>query len=148
MRLEIRRENTIEKNGHKKSVAEILEENIQRDDADTASRRQAVILSRWEEIRDAYNHGWSYREIWKGLEREGVVDCGYSTFMHYIRKIRHRLIEAEKGIIPPAVRGKTGANRNATIKPAPPPPPVSPGSTRVDIPQFGRDIPPRDSKKF
>jgi hypothetical protein len=145
--LEIRRKRIIEKNSRKKSVAEILAENSQRDDADTASRRQAVILSRWEEILDAFNHGWSYREIWKGLQREGVVDCGYSTFMHYVRKIRYRLIEAEKGIIPPATRGKPGANQSAAAKPAAPPP-AAPGSTRVDIPQFGRDVPPRDPKKF
>ncbi len=125
-------------------MADILAENSQRDDAEKASRRQAVILSRWEEIRDAYSHGWSYREIWKGLEREGVVDCGYSTFMHYISKIRYRLLEAEKGIVPPAVRKKTDEKQNATVKP----PPAAPGSTRVEIPGFGQNLPPRDPKKF
>lgn len=129
-------------------MAEILEENIQRDDADIAARRQAVVLSLWEEVCDAFNHGWSYKEIWKGLEREGIVDFGYWSFMHYIRKIRQRLVYAEKGITPPAARRKTDANRNTTLKPATPSPSVASGSTRLDVPNFGQGVPSRDPKKF
>ena len=135
----------------KKSLAEILTENIQREDADTAARRQAVFLSLWEEICDAYNHGWSYMEIWRGLEREGIIDFGYSTFLHYIRKIRRRLIEAEKGTAPSTGGNKAKTNQNAAAKSAAPSPsasPIVPGSTRVDIPQFGQGLPPRDPKKF
>jgi hypothetical protein len=143
----MRREKTIEKNERNKSLAEILAENGRRDDADVASRRQAVFLSLWEEIRDAYNHGWSYREIWRGLERDGVVDCGYSTFMHYIRKIRRRLAGAERETVASAGGNKTGANQ-ATAKPSSTVPGVAVGSTRVDIPSFGRNVPPRDPKKF
>jgi hypothetical protein len=139
---------TIEKNGRNKSLAEILAENCRRDGADVASRRQAVFLSLWEEIRDAYNHGWSYREIWRGLEREGIVDCGYSTFMHYVRKIRRRLAKAEMGSAASASGSKTGANQIATAKPSPSVPGIAAGSTRVDIPRFGEGIPPRDRKKF
>jgi hypothetical protein len=102
----------------------------------------------WEEIRDAYNHGWSYREIWRGLQREGVVDCGYSTFMHYIRKIRRRLDKAEKETAASAGESKTGANQIATAKPSSTVPGIAAGSTRVDIPRFGEGIPPRDRKKF
>jgi hypothetical protein len=140
--------NSIEKNGRNKSLVEILAENGRRDGADVASRRQAVFLSLWEEIRDAYNHGWSYRKIWRGLEREGIVDCGYSTFMHYVRKIRRRLAKAEMGSAAPAGGSKTGGNREATAKPPPSVPGVASGSTRVDIPSFGRNVPPRDPKKF
>jgi hypothetical protein len=135
-------------------LAEILAENIQREDADTAARRQAVILSRWGEICDAYNHGWSYKEIWKGLEREGIVDFGYWVFQHYIRKIRRRLVEAEQGTAVPASEGKARArqvaeaNLTAGAKPVASPPAITPGSTRVDIPGFGQNLPPRDPKKF
>ncbi len=138
-------------------MAEILAENIQRDDADLAARRQAVILSQWGEICDAYNHGWSYKEIWKGLEREGRVDFGYWVFQHYVRKIRRRLFEAETGTASPAPGGKAKtkkveeANLMAEAKPAVPPPAVpsaAPASTRVDIPGFGQNLPPRDPKKF
>lgn len=132
-------------------MAEILEENIQREDADIAARRQAVVLSLWEEICDAFNHGWSYKEIWRGLEREGIVDFGYWSFMHYIRKIRQRLVEAERGAISPVGGSKTRTSQTATAKPTSPPLSTSPaasGSTRVDIPNFGQGVPPRESKKF
>ena len=151
LKSEMRRKRSIEKNGCKKSLAEILAENIQRDDADTATRRQAVVLSLWEEVCDAYNHGWSYREIWRGLEREGTIDFSYSTFQHYIRKIRRRLVEAERGTSPSTDGNKTKVNQTAAAKPAAPPPVASaivPGSTRVDIPKFGQGLPPRDTKKF
>ena len=124
-------------------------DNIQREDADTAARRQAVILSRWGEICDAYNHGWSYKEIWKGLEREGIVDFGYWAFQHYIRKIRRRLVEAEQGTASPASGGKTKTKPAAEVKPATASPAsVPPGSTRVEVPGFGQNLPPRDPKKF
>jgi hypothetical protein len=128
-------------------LAEILAENIQREDADIAARRQAIVLSLWEEICEAFTHGWSYKEIWKGLEREGIVDFGYWAFQHYIRKIRRRLVEAEQGTKPPG-GGKTTANQVVMDKPVVPPSPAPPASTRVDIPNFGQGIPPREQKKF
>ncbi len=129
-------------------MAEILAENIHREDADTAAQRQAVILSRWGEICDAYNHGWSYKEIWKGMEREGIADFGYWVFQHYIRKIRRRLVEAEQGTASPAPEGKARARQVAETKPPAPPPSAAPTSTRVDVPGFGQNLPPRDPKKF
>ena len=131
-------------------MAEILAENSQRDDADSAARRQAVVLSLWEEVCDAFNHGWSYKEIWKGLEREGIIDFGYWSFMHYIRKIRRRLVKTEKGSDALGGGSETGANQ-AAAKPAMASSSVMsgmPGSTRVDIPRFGQGVPPRDPKKF
>ncbi len=126
-------------------MAEILAENIQRDDADIAARRQAIVLSLWEEVCDAFNRGWSYKEIWKGLEREGIIDFGYWSFMHYIRKIRQKLIAAERNPIPSISGSKTRINQAAGAKP---PPSAAPTSTRVEIPGFGQNLPPRDPKKF
>ena len=147
-------ERVIRKNMPKKSLPEILTEGSNLADAGTAAKRQATILSMWEEIRDAYSHGWSYREIWRGLNREGIIDFGYSTFQHYIRKIRRRLQEAEAGNFPVEERAKPMINQKALTKAGTPTPdsastvPVMPGSTRVDIPGLEKSQVSRDQKKF
>ena len=147
-------ERAIRKNMPKKSLPEILTEGSNLADAGTAAKRQATILSMWEEICDAYNHGWSYREIWRGLNREGIIDIGYSTFQHYLRKIKRRLLEAESGIKAVEDAPKPKANQKASMKTiaqvldTAPAAPLVPGSTRVDIPGLEKSQVSRDQKSF
>ena len=147
-------ERVIRKNMPKKSLPEILTEGRNLADADTAAKRQATILSMWEEISDAYNHGWSYREIWRGLNREGIIDIGYSTFQHYLRKIKRRLQETEAGNYPVEERAKPMLNQKALTKAETTTPDststmlIVPGSTQVDIPGLEKSHLSRDQKKF
>ncbi len=80
----------------KKSLEEMLQENTRRPEAPNPARRLATFLALWDEIQKAYNNGWSYKDIWKALDREGIIDFGYSSFLHFIQKRNRRLREAEK----------------------------------------------------
>lgn len=80
----------------KKCLEDMLSENTERPEVKGNAKRQAVFLAYWDEIESAYKKGWSYMDIWQALNREGIFDFGYSTFMHYKDKRRRRIREVEK----------------------------------------------------
>ncbi len=125
----------------------MLAENIKRPEVKGIARRQAVFLAYWDQIEAAYREGWSYMDIWRALNREGIIDFGYSTFLHYKDKKKRRIYEVERekarmeAVISPPVGGPV-----ETTKPAPQPRP--PGSTKVEMPVFGQPGVKRDPKRF
>ena len=126
----------------------MLAENTDRPEAMDSARRQAIFLSLWGEIREAYAKGWSYIDIWRALERDGIVDFGYSTFLHYIRKMKRRHQEVAREVVP-GVKETT-----VVVAPSPAPldkPPASPPgpiTAKVELPLFGQGATPRDPKRF
>lgn len=126
----------------KKSLRERLIECSERNNAQDSVKRFATFLKLWEEIEQAYWEGWSYKEIWRVLARDGQIDFSYSSFLGFTRKMKQRQLahEHEKtrgtGRPAPAIAaGKRGQE-------------VKPGATRVDLPLFGQDVKPRDPKRF
>jgi len=130
----------------KKSLDDMLSENTERPEVKGNAKRQAVFLAYWDEIESAYKKGWSYMDIWQALNREGIFDFGYSTFMHYKDKRKRRIREVERE-----------QSRNVAKKvepeggPAEPkrqPIPRVPGSTKVEMPTFGTPGVVRDDRRF
>lgn len=128
----------------KKSLRERLAESSSRQEAQDSAKRLAAFLKHWEEINEAYREGWSYKEIWRVLNRDGQIDFSYSTFLHFTRKLKRRQIEYEKE----RTRKTSNAAAATAAKAAVPLPAAKPGATRVDLPQFGQDAKARDPKRF
>ncbi len=129
----------------KKLLEDMLSENTERPEVKGNARRQAVFLAYWEQIEHAYAKGWSYMDIWQALNREGIFDFGYSTFMHYKEKKKRRIREVEKEQNRKVV--KVEPEGGQLDQPRQPTPRV-PGSTKVDLPTFGKPGTPRDTKRF
>jgi hypothetical protein len=133
-----------EEHMERKRLEEILRENTK---PSRIARRLATFLSLWDEIQEAYKNGWTYKEIWGALHREGIIDFGYSAFLHRVQK-RNRVLLAteraakEKSTVPAKPDNQSGIAIPSPITPAPS------GSTRVDMPRFGEGLPPRPPKKF
>ena len=130
----------------KKSLLDCLSENTERPEVKGNAKRQAVFLAYWDEIESAYKKGWSYMDIWQALNREGIFDFGYSTFMHYKDKRRRRIREVEKE------HSRIGMAKvepeGGLAEPQRQPPPRTPGSTKVELPTFGKPGASRDIKRF
>jgi len=130
----------------KKLLEDMLSENTQRPEVKGNARRQAIFLAYWEQIEHAYAKGWSYMDIWQALNREGIFDFGYSTFMHYKDKKKRRIREVERE-----------QSRNVAKKVEPEGGPAEPkrqplsrppGSTKVEMPTFGTPGTIRDDRRF
>lgn len=128
----------------KKSLGEMLFENTELPGVKGGARRQAVFLAYWEQIEAAYKEGWSYRDIWEALTRDGVIDFGYSSFLHYKDKRKRRMLEAERQ----KERSAEARPGGGPAEPPRPPPPRAPGSTKVEMPTFGQPGVKRDLKRF
>lgn len=130
----------------KKSLEDMLSENTERPEVKGYARRQAVFLAYWDQIEAAYKNGWSYMDIWQALTREGIVDFGYSTFLHYKDKKKRRTLEIERQ------KARTGETKAEPVggpaEPTKAPPSRLPGSTKVDLPVFGQSGVKRDDKRF
>jgi hypothetical protein len=101
-------------------------------------------LKHWEEIRGAYRDGWSYKEIWRIMHRDGLVDFGYSSFINFAKKLRRRREEYEN-----ERSGKANNSaKAAALAKAGMAPPAKAGATRIDLPRFGQEAAPRDPKRF
>lgn len=127
----------------KESLKKMLEENIDLPGADDLARRQAVFLSLWDEILEAYKAGWCYKHIWQALQRNKVIDFSYTTFLSYIRKMKKRTLEVGRERIPGVKDIPTKGEAGKTSGSAP-----LPATTRVDLPIFGQGVKERDPKRF
>lgn len=128
----------------KKSLRERMAETPSQPDVQESTRKFAMFLNCWNEVEKAFREGWSYRELWQILSRDGDIDFSYSSFVHYIRKVKRRQLDhemertrrANNNEASPAVKSTAKAH---TIKP---------GSTKVDLPLFGQEGKARDPKRF
>ena len=127
----------------KKSLEDMLSENTELPGVKGGARRQAVFLTYWEQIEAAYKEGWSYSDIWLALTREGIIDFGYSTFLHYKDKRKRRMLEVEKQKQQiAAVKAEREGGPAAPAKP-------SPQSREAgSLPVFGQPGVKRDNKRF
>lgn len=123
----------------KKTLEEMIRENVEQSGTRDAKKRLATFLSYWDEIEEAYKRGWSWTSIYEALFRAGVVDYSYSTFLHYKDKRRRRELEAMK-----REAGTRSADdaKGASVERA------APGSTKIDLPVFGQGTRQREPKRF
>ena len=143
----------------KKSLDEVMlaYANNRRDDE--RPRSLALFLTYRDDIQELYRSGWTYADIWRAMRDAGIIPFSYSSFIRYAHKFAGQSRPAtpipppSPAPAPPAVpvqsAGDTGLpswpkpNQNpAAIKP------IAPGSTRVDMPVFGKNHKPRDPNSF
>jgi hypothetical protein len=117
-----------------------------RSEAQEAAKRLALFHEYWAETEKAFRDGWSYKDVWRILKRDGDIDFSYSAFLNYVRKIKKRSLEHEKekgrnssGNAPDeALRGRQELRKRTP----------EPGSTKVELPRFGKEAPPREPRRF
>ena len=127
----------------KKTLEEMLNENIVQPGTKDAKKRLATFLSHWDEIEDAYKKGWPWTSIYEALFQAGIIDYSYSTFIHYKNKRRRRELEAMKHEARTrSADDAKGASveRGNNI--------IAPGSTRAELPVFGQGSRQREPKRF
>lgn len=128
----------------KKPLEEMLIEQAIEPNVDMSTRNFALFLDRWEEIKTAYAKGWSYKDIWRILNRNGQFTFGYNTFISYVRKMKRRelLIEKEKNKarMEASPFAKRAAQGNADD--------ANPSPTKVDMPVFGSKKTPGTPRIF
>lgn len=132
----------------KKPLEQMLIEHAARLDPGEAAKKFVVFLEHWKEVQTAYKSGWSYASIWRVLREEGVLDFSYSSFMHFVQKMRDRQRLAEGGKVVPAKAAKKAEPSPPATGWGAPPAPIAPGSTRVDMPVFGKKDRPNDPNRF
>lgn len=128
----------------KKSLEEMLAENTVRPEVKAVAKRQAIFLAYWDEIESAFRKGWSYVDIWEALKREGIIDFGYPTFMHYKDKKKRREKAKEEEA---AKRTADEAQGERGETPRSPLPPKVPGLSKGELPVFGSTT-RREPKRF
>lgn len=119
----------------KKTLEEMLADNVVSPGAKEATKRLATFLKYWDEIEAAHKKGWPWLQIYNALHQEGVIDYSYSTFLHYKDRKRRKEFEAANGD-----RGTKGACPERQSR--------TPGSTKVDLPTYGESTRQRDGKRF
>ncbi len=135
-----------------KSFDEMFEERLSR--ADESTRRVALIDKYWDKIQEYYKKGHTFRSIWETMVANGLIDFGYSSFIHFKEKRVKREREARKQKEREEEKASNG-NAASTIKggagestPRPTTQQKPPGSNRVDIQGFGQDTPFREKRRF
>lgn len=128
----------------KKTLEQMLIEFAGRPTSSNAARNYSVFMEHWEQIQEVHRKGWSYLMIWKTLTSEGIFTFSYPAFTSYIRKLESR----QAGYVP-----KKQKSRNELPQTNPAIKRIGAGQynsspTRIDMPVFGQNVPPRDPKKF
>lgn len=130
----------------KKSLHERLVESAALSEAQESAKRLAMFHRHWEEISEAYREGWSYKEIWRVMYRDGLIDFSYSSFLNFAQKLRRRQVEFENernrktgnaAAVAAMMGSKAGKPASAKV-----------GATKVEMPRFGQETTPRDPKRF
>ncbi len=126
----------------KKSLRERLTESAAMSKSQLSVKRMTAFLKHWEEIGASYRDGWSYKEIWRVMHRDGLIDFSYSSFMNCVNKLKRRQREFENER---SRKANHSAKAAAVVKAGLP---ARAGATRVDLPRFGQETAPRDPKRF
>ncbi len=120
-----------------KTLRDRLAENSASKDAQQATIRLAKFLKLWKEVEEAFREGWSYKDIWRVLNRDGEIDFSYSSFLNFVRKVKRRQLDHDRT----RTRKPNGAvAAQASI--------VKPGTAKGELPLFGKEAPLRESKRF
>lgn len=120
---------------------------------DERARSHAVFLAYRDQIMELHRNGWPYADIWRAMRDDGIVGFSYSSFLRYARRLGEQPAPPSPPIAPrPAEPAKPDSGMqslhswpkagNAGGKP------ITPGSTRVDMPVFGKNHKPRDPNSF
>ncbi len=120
-----------------KTLRDRLAENSGSKDAQQATIRLAKFLRLWKEVDEAFREGWSYKDIWRVLNRDGEIDFSYSSFLNFVRKVKRRQFDHDKE----RMRRPHGAAAAQAS-------PAKPGTAKGELPLFGKETPPRESKRF
>ncbi len=128
----------------KKSLRDRLAESAERSETQESAKRLALFLKHWEEISEAYREGWSYKEIWRVMHRDGLLDFSYSSFLNFARKLKRRQIEFENEKRRKAGNAATAASASKAGMSAV----AKSGAGRGELPRFGQETAPRDPKRF
>ena len=125
----------------RESLEALLIKHGRKPDSPLAAQNFAAFLEHWDEIRNAYEKGWSYSDIWKTLREEGRIDFSYASFTSFTRKMKKRRekADAERQGAKPAVAVTRTRSEPVTR---------TPGSTKVDLPVFGENVKRRGEKYF
>jgi hypothetical protein len=106
----------------KKSLRDRLAESAALSESRESVRRMGMFLKHLEEIREAHRGGWSYKEIWRIMHRDGLVDFGCFSLINFAK---------------PTALAKAGMA-----------PPAKAGATRIGLPRFVQEAAPRNPKRF
>ncbi len=120
-----------------KTLRDRLAENSGSNDAQQATIRLAKFLKLWKEVEEAFREGWSYKDIWRVLNRDGEIDFSYSSFLNFVRKVKRRQLDHDR------TRTRKPNSAVATQASA-----VKPGAAKGELPLFGKEAPLRESKRF
>ncbi len=128
----------------KKTLLDKLAESAGRPETQGSAKRLAMFLKHWEEVSEAYMEGWSYKEIWRVLHRDGLIDFSYSSFLNFARKLKRRQLEFENE----KRRKESNAATAAATSKAGMPVAAKTGVARDELPRFGQETAPRAPRRF
>lgn len=119
---------------------------------DGRARNRVVFLGYRDQIVELHSNGWKYADIWRAMREDGIIGFSYSSFLRYVRSLgKPTALPLPQPASQPAVPAKPV---DAPGLPSWPKPgqadvkPIAPGSTRVDMPVFGKNHTPRDPDSF
>ena len=136
----------------KKSLDEVMMEYAASRRDDERTRSLALFLAYRDDIRELHRNGWNYADIWRAMRGAGIIPFSYSSFRRYARKFCG-MPPASLEPQPPSSDAPAQSAGTAVLPSWPKPgqsggKPIAPGSTRVDMPVFGKNHKPRDPNSF
>jgi hypothetical protein len=124
----------------KSYTQELAEWAQQRSESARRHKNLVAFLLVKDDVKEAATQGWPVRAIWAHLCEQKRIDCGYQTFLNYVK----RYVRQDAGGVPtishvPSATTVTPGAPHRTAGPALPPAPgrAAPGSNGHDqIPGF------------
>ncbi|MDR1611288.1 MAG: TraK family protein [Planctomycetota bacterium] len=148
----------------KKSLDEVMLAYAANRRDDERPRSLALFLTYRDDIQELYQGGWTYADIWRAMRDAGIIPFSYASFIRYAHKFagQSHPSPSSKPIPSPLtasapitsavpVQSASDAGLPSWPKPNQNPAavkPIAPGSTRVDMPVFGKSHKPRDPNSF
>lgn len=123
---------------------------------DERTRSLALFLMYRDDIQELRRNGWNYADIWRAMRDAGIIAFSYASFTRYARKFERQARAAATQSVPPPPAAPVQPASEAGLPSWPKPhqptatgiKPIAPGSTRVDMPVFGKNHKPRDPNSF
>lgn len=118
---------------------------------DEKARSHALFLAYRDDIQELHKNDWNYADIWRAMREAGITPFSYSSFIRYARKFGEQTPPSPS---PQALSQVTPTTPTGAGLPSWPKPgqadgkSIAPGSTRVDMPVFGKNHKPRDPNSF